>query len=167
MPNFSMLYVAVAIAAGAAMAGAPAYAIGNEDIDPSTASNPDYQSAVAAVKKDDFRGAIRYLTRVLKDDPRNADALNYMGYSHRRLGDYKNAITYYTKALEVDPDHRGANEYLGEAYLEINDLPAAETRLERLRQICGWGCDEFTELNAAVEDYKAKRKRSQSSRRRW
>lgn len=167
MPKFSTLFFALAIAGGAALPGEPAYAVGNEDMMPSEASNPDYDSAVAAVKKEDFRGAIRLLARVLADDARNADALNYMGYSHRRLGDYKNAIAYYTKALEVEPDHRGANEYLGEAYLEVNDLPAAEARLERLRRICGWGCDEFTQLNAAVEDYKAKRKRNQSSRRRW
>lgn len=166
MSKISTLFVAFAVMTGVAVLGAPAFAFQGDD-DEATASNPDYDSAVRAVKKEAYRDAIGYLLRVIADNPENADALNYMGYSHRKLGDFKNAITYYTRALTVDPDHRGANEYLGEAYLEINDLPNAEIRLERLYAICGWGCDEYTELNAAVADYKANRKRSQSSRRRW
>ncbi len=168
MSKISTLFVAFAVMAGVAVLAAPAFAVGGEDEETaSTASNPDYDEAVRAVNKEAYRDAIGYLTRVLADDPKNADALNYLGYSHRKLGDFKNAITFYTRALKVDPDHRGANEYLGEAYLEINDLPNATLRLERLRAICGWGCDEFTELYAAVQDYKANRKRNQSSRRRW
>ena len=166
MPKSFKLFVALAILTSAAVISAPAFAVGGPDQE-TTASNPDYDEAVRAVKNERYRDAIGYLANVLADDPENADALNYLGYSHRKLGDFTNAITYYTRALRIDPDHRGANEYLGEAYLEINDLPNAELRLERLRAICGWGCDEFTELNAAVADYKANRKRSQSSRRRW
>ncbi len=174
MSKISTLFVAFAVLAGVAVLAAPAFAVGGEDEETgsedeqtTTATNPDYDNAVRAVEKEAYRDAIGYLTRVIADDPKNADALNYLGYSHRKLGDFKNAITFYTRALKVDPDHRGANEYLGEAYLEINDLPNATLRLERLRAICGWGCDEFTELNAAVEDYKTNRKRNQSSRRRW
>ena len=166
MSKISMLFGALAILIGAAVHSAPAHAIQSED-EETTASNPDYDKAVRAVKKEKYRDAIGYLAIVLSDDPKNADALNYLGYSHRKLGDFTNAITYYTRALRIDPDHRGANEYLGEAYLEINDLPNAELRLERLYAICGWGCDEYTDLNAAVADYKANRKRNQSSRRRW
>ncbi len=166
MSKISTLFAALAVLTGAAVLTTPAFAVGNEDPAPA-ASNPDYDKAVRAVKNEKYRDAIGYLTSVLADDPKNADALNWLGYSHRKLGDFTNAVTYYTRALRIDPDHRGANEYLGEAYLEINDLPNAEMRLERLRAICGWGCDEFTELNAAVEDYKANRKRNQSSRRRW
>ena len=167
MSKIPTLFVAFAVMAGAAVLAAPAFAVGGEDEYPAAASNPDYDNAVRAVNKEAYRDAIGYLTRVIDDDPKDADALNYLGYSHRKLGDFKNAITFYTRALKVDPDHRGANEYLGEAYLEINDLPNATLRLERLREICGWSCDEFTELNAAVEDYKANRKPNQSSRRRW
>ncbi len=166
MSKISTLFIALAILTGAAVLTTPAFAVGN-DVEETTASNPDYDNAVRAVENERYRDAIGYLTNVLADDPKNADALNYLGYSHRKLGDFTNAVTYYTRALTIDPDHRGANEYLGEAYLEINDLPNAEKRLEQLRAICGWSCDEFTELNAAVEDYKANRKRNQSSRRRW
>ena len=166
MSRYSALFVALALLAGGAMLAAPAYAIQEEDAQ-STASNPDYDKAVRAVKKENYRAAIGYLTEVLADDAKNADALNYMGYSHRKLGDFKSAIAYYTKALRVEPDHRGANEYLGEAYLEINDLPKAEMHLARLRAICDMSCEEYHELNAAVATYKAYHKSNQSSRRRW
>ncbi len=166
MPKSSKLFVALAILTGAAVLTAPAFAVGIEDQE-TTANNPDYDEAVRAVKNERYREAIGYLANVLADDPENADALNYLGYSHRKLGDFTKAITYYTRALRIDPDHRGANEYLGEAYLEINDLPNAVLRLERLRAICGTRCEEYDELNAAVADYIANRKRNQSSRRRW
>jgi tetratricopeptide (TPR) repeat protein len=166
MVKISTMFVALAIVTGAAALTTPAFAVGNEN-DESTASNPDYDSAVRAVKNEKYRDAIGYLKTVLADDPKNADALNFMGYSHRKLGDFTKAITYYTRALTVDPDHRGANEYLGEAYLEINDLANAELRLERLRAICGTGCEEYHELKSSVAGYKANRKPNQSSRRRW
>jgi tetratricopeptide (TPR) repeat protein len=167
MSRLATLFLAAAVLTGGAMLAAPAFAVGNEDDPLETASNPDYDNAVRAVKRENYRDAIGYLTRVLSDDPKNADALNYMGFSHRKLGDFKNAIAFYTDALSVDPDHRGANEYLGEAYLEINDLPNAETRLAHLRTICDSDCDEFFVLSAAVRAYKSGHKPSQSSRRRW
>jgi tetratricopeptide (TPR) repeat protein len=125
----------------------------------------DYKDALRAVDKKDFKGAITLLTRVLKQEPRNADALNYMGYSHRKLGDHQKAIDFYKQALTVNPDHRGANEYLGEAYLEINDLPKAEERLAHLINVCGQSCKETRELAGAVAAYKTGRKPNQSSRR--
>ena len=166
MSKMSTLFVAFVVMTGAAVLVAPAFAFRGDDVQ-STEDNPDYDSAVRALKKESYRDAIGYLARVIADDPENADALSYMGFSHRRLGDFKNAITFYTRALTIDPDHLGANEYLGEAYLEINDLPNARIRLERLFAICGTSCREYREFNAAVAGYKSDRKRNQSSRRRW
>ncbi len=165
MPKLSAFLVALAVLTAAAALTAPVYAILDED-EAETASNPDLDSAVRAIKKEDYRSAIGHLARVLAEEPKNANALNYLGYSHRKLGDFRNAIAHYTKALEIDPDHRGANEYLGEAYLELNDLPNAEIRLARLYAICGTSCEEYRELNEAVAAYKAKRKADQSSRHR-
>ena len=166
MPKISKLFVALAILTGAAVLTTPAFAFNSEDQEP-TASNPDYDNAVRAVKNERYRDAIGYLTNVLADEPKYADALNQLGYSHRKLGDFTKAIAYYTRALSIDPDHRGANEYLGEAYLEINNLPNAELHLERLRAICGTSCEEYRELYASVLDYKVNRKGNQSTRRRW
>ena len=124
-----------------------------------------FRSAVQAVEARDYNKAVDLLTDVLSEQPKNADALNYMGFSQRKLGDYTSAVHYYKQALAVDPDHRGANEYLGEAYLEMHQLAKAETHLARLRQVCGAACEEYRDLAEAVTAYKAKGKLQQDSRR--
>ena len=126
-----------------------------------------YDEAVEAVKRDDYRGAIKLLTQVLAGEPRHADALNYMGYSHRKLGDFERAVRFYRRALAVDPDHRGANEYLGEAYLGLGDLPKAEERLARLIDICGRSCAETQELDRAIRAYRSGKPTGSSDARRW
>lgn len=142
----------------------PADAMGSSE-PPAPSAFSDYKDALRAVDKKDYKGAIALLSRVLKQEPKNADALNYIGFSHRKLGDHQKAIDFYKQALTVNPDHRGANEYLGEAYLEINDLPKAEERLAHLINVCGQSCKETRELADAVTAYKTGRKPNQSSRR--
>ena len=158
---------AVALVMAVVLSPVPGVAMGPSN---DTASSPakDYDNAVKAVKRNDYRKAIKLLKHVLGDERRNADALNYMGYSQRKLGKFNQALSYYKRALAVDPDHRGANEYIGEAYLELNDLPRAEERLARLIDICGRSCPETRELSQAIQAFRSGRKPSQSSRaRRW
>ena len=133
------------------------------------AANPDqdYKDAVRAVNGKDYNKAITLLANVLKEQPKNADALNYMGYSHRKIGKYPDAVAFYRKALGVNPDHRGANEYLGEAHLEMNQLDQAEVRLAHLGKVCNMNCDEYRELKMAVDAYKAGKRPPQSSMRTW
>ena len=38
----------------------------------------------------------------------------------------------------------------------MGDLAKAEERLEVLDDACFWGCDEYRELKAEIEEYKAK-----------
>lgn len=76
----------------------------------------------------------------------NANILNYLGFAHRKLKQYETARNYYTQALIIDPVHRGANEYLGELHLETGRIDLALAQLEKLRQLCGFGCAEEEEL---------------------
>ncbi len=118
----------------------------------------DYSRAVKAVKAEDFRTAVQLLERVVTRDSRNADAFNYLGFSHRKLGDVEQALTFYRKALAIDPKHKGAHEYIGEAYLEKNDLAKAKEHLAKLDDICWFSCEEFDDLKAAVKRYEAKKR---------
>ena len=112
-------------------------------------------TAAKAVDAGDFSGAIPILQAVVAKDPDSADAYNYLGYAHRKLGQVDEAKVYYLKALEIDPKHKGANEYLGELYLELDDVAGAEARLEVLDDACGlFGCEEFDELEEKIEAYK-------------
>ncbi len=110
----------------------------------------DYQRAVAAVDSGAYGEAARLLERVVRGDPRNADAWNYLGFSRRKLGAFEASMAAYRKALAIDPSHRGANEYLGELYLDLGDLDKARGQLGRLKYLCPAGCKERSDLEAAI-----------------
>ncbi len=131
-----------------------AFAAGSWDDSPSD-RNVDFAAAESKIKAGDYTAAIASLLKVTKDEPKNADAYNYLGYSHRKLGKFDEALGYYQKALSLDPDHLGANEYLGELYLQTSQLEKAEKQLEILDDLCFFGCDEYRELKGKIAEYKS------------
>ncbi len=124
---------------------APAFAI---DVGPSS-GGADLLSARAAIQAGDWGGALALLTPIVEADPRNADALNLMGFASRKAGHLRNAATYYQAALSVDPNHLGALEYQGELFLMTGDRAGAEANLARLQGLCG-SCEEEADLAAAL-----------------
>lgn len=101
-----------------------------------------------------FQQAISKLDQALSDTPDDPDLLNLLAYSHRNLNHFDIALKHYQQALQIEPDHRGANEYLGELYLQLDQLGKAEERLAVLDKDCFFGCDEFDDLEQAIEDYR-------------
>ena len=149
--------LAMALLVGAApWQGALSAGGGGSDGDGSGSATA-YEEAAALVEAARYRKAIRALGKLDRKEPGNADVLNLLGFSHRRLGEVETAFDYYRKALDVDPGHLGANEYLGELYLMTDRLPEAEGRLARLDQACPSGCEERRELAEAIDAYKAAR----------
>ena len=122
-------------------------------------ADSDYTKAEKAIKAQDYKGAIPLLEQVVAKQPKNADAFNYLGYAHRKLGEKEKAQTYYETALDIDPNHLGANEYMGELYLEMDNLPGAETRMAVLDKACR-NCVEKRELRDAIDKFKSKGKAS-------
>lgn len=118
---------------------------------------PDLKTAIKAVDAKDFNKAINMLNKIVAKEPKNADALNYLGYSHRKLGNYTKGVAFYKRALAIDPDHQGANEYLGQAYLELDNLEGAEARLNHLAKVCNKSCDAYKSLAESVMAYKTKK----------
>lgn len=121
-----------------------------------SSAEDDYRKAVKAVEAEQYRTAVGLLNNVVKQKPRHPDALNYLGFSHRKLGDYALAVSYYQRALSLDRDHRGANEYLGQAYIELGNLAGARERLAELERICGTRCEEYKSLEEAIEAARAR-----------
>ncbi len=128
----------------------------NSRIENSVPSNPDYAAAVKEIDKKNYAAAIPLLQKVVASDPEDADAYNFLGYTHRQLGKMDEAVSFYQKALAIDPDHLGANEYLGELWLQVGDLGKAEKRLEVLDDACFFGCDQYYKLRDAIDEYKKK-----------
>ena len=116
--------------------------------------NKDLIESEVLIQQAQYEAAIERLKKVVNDEPRNADAYNFLGFSHRKLGNLDDAFGYYFKALSFQPSHRGANEYLGELYLELGDLAKAEERLAVLDWACLFGCEEYSDLKEAIEAFK-------------
>jgi Flp pilus assembly protein TadD len=147
--------LALTLALAGALPGA-AQAMGGGGGDDAKAVDPNFAAAKQMIDDGKYAEAIPLLEKVVAADEENADAFNYLGYSHRQLGNHDAALTHYQAALGLEPSHRGANEYLGELYLTLGQLEKAEERLEVLDSACFFGCEEYTELKNAIAAYKAK-----------
>jgi len=79
-----------------------------------------------------FEAAETEFRKVLDLNPKNASALNYLGYMladrNTRVND---AVNYIKQALELDPDNGAYLDSLGWAYYRAGELPKAEEYLRR------------------------------------
>lgn len=154
MPHTPHGLAAFFLAFALALAPGVAFAEGNED-DPAETADSGYATAVRAVKAGRYPVAIPLLEKAVAKDPKNADAYNYLAFSHRKLGRFNRALDLYKTALKIEPAHRGAHEYLGELYLQTGRLDLAEIHLAKLDKLCTFGCDEYSDLKKAIAAHKA------------
>jgi tetratricopeptide (TPR) repeat protein len=136
-----------------------AHADGNSAPAPvSVPADPDVEAGKAAIRAQNWKGAIDSFTKVAARDARDADAQNWLGFAYRKLGSLDLAFKYYNEALRLEPRHRGAHEYIGEAYLMKDDLGKAKEHLAALDRICFFGCEEYTDLKKAIAEYEKRKK---------
>ena len=133
--------------------------------DSTSKKKSDYDKAVVLIKaakkyekkdkiekaKKRYEKAQALLIKSNKKKPLQADTLNYLGFTTRKLGDYENGEKYYLLGLEIDPNHVGINEYLGELYVATNRLDLAKERLKILENC---NCEEYTELKQIIDGTK-------------
>ena len=131
----------------------------------SSSSSSNYDKAVKLIKsakkyeqkekadkaKKNYEKAQKFLIKSNDKNPDNADTLNYLGFTTRKLGDYENGEKYYLQGLAINPNHNGINEYLGELYVATNRIELAKERLKILENC---NCKEFNELKAVIEGTK-------------
>ena len=135
---------------------------GNMSMMPS-ASFDDYSSAKRLIKHQEYASAIPHLMKALEQHPKDADIMNYLGYTHRMVGvteqadardkDFQASLAFYQAALAIDPMHKGVHEYLGELFLQMNNLNAAHHEMNELVILCPDGCDERDALSKALAAY--------------
>ena len=145
----------VAIALGASLAHA---ADTGGSVAQPTASER-VQLARDAIKAKDWKKSVAELRLAVREEPRNADTHNLLGYSYRKQAtpDLAKAFEHYNTALKLDPKHKGAHDYIGEAYLMDKKFAEAEKHLAELEKLCGnKTCEEYADLAKALSDYKAK-----------
>jgi tetratricopeptide (TPR) repeat protein len=131
----------------------------------SSSSSSNYDKAVKLIKsakkyeqkekadkaKKNYEKAQKLLIKSNDKNPNNADTLNYLGFTTRKLGDYENGEKYYLQGLAIEPNHKGINEYLGELYVVTNRIDLAKERLNVLKAC---NCEEYDELKEVIEGRK-------------
>jgi tetratricopeptide (TPR) repeat protein len=98
-----------------------------------------------------YEKALNLLIKSNDKKPNQADTLNYLGFTTRKLGDYGGGEKYYLQGLAIEPNHNGINEYLGELYVVTNRIDLAKERLDVLKSC---NCDEYKELKAIIDGKK-------------
>ena len=140
-------------------------AAGSSDDSSSKKVKTNYEKAVESIKfakkyekkgkvekaKKRYEKAQKFLLKSNKEKPNQADTLNYLGFTTRKLGDYENGEKYYLMGLEINPNHTGINEYLGELYVTTNRIELARERLKVLEKC---NCEEYTELKDIIDGVK-------------
>ena len=141
------------------------FSAGSSNDNDSTPKVSDYTKAknlIKAAKKYEKKGktekaqkrytkAQKLLLKSNEKKPLQADTLNYLGFTNRKLGDYDGGEKFYLQGLEIEPNHNGINEYLGELYVTTNRMDMAKERLAVLKTC---NCEEYDELKEIIEGTK-------------
>ena len=80
---------------------------------------------VAYLSHRNFENAIADFTESLREQPRNAGALNNRGQAHYMMGDLKAAVEDYSAAVAIDAKNALALNNRALAYLRLKDLASA------------------------------------------
>lgn len=95
-----------------------------------------------------YKAAIDLFKQVANtSDP---EALNGLGYTHRKLGMLKRGIGFYKLALKQNPDYVLAREYLGEGYVASGRSDLAKLQLHQIAVRCGRKCKEYVKLEKVI-----------------
>jgi Flp pilus assembly protein TadD len=139
----------------ALLTASPALAAGGGGGADAESSDPDYAKAVELIQAQRYDEAVKPMQSYAARAPKDANAENWLGYAHRKLGRMDAAFMHYGRALAIDAKHRGAHEYVGEAYLMVGNLAKAEEHLKALDKLCWLPCSEHADLKKSIAAYKA------------
>ena len=134
----------------------------DNDSTPKVSNYAKAKNLIKAAKKYEKKGktekaqkryakAQKLLLKSNEQKPLQADTLNYLGFTTRKLGDYKKGEEFYLQGLNIEPNHNGINEYLGELYIVTNRMDLAKERLEVLKSC---DCKEYKQLKEIIEGTK-------------
>jgi tetratricopeptide (TPR) repeat protein len=141
------------------------FSAGSSSDNDSTSKVSDYAKAknlIKAAKKFEKKGkaekaqkryakAQKLLLKSNEKKPLQADTLNYLGFTTRKLGDFEGGEKFYLQGLQIEPNHNGINEYLGELYVVTNRIDMAKERLSVLKTC---NCEEYGELKEIIDGTK-------------
>ncbi len=104
--------------------------------------------AYALAKAERYQQAIDVLD--LLDNPNTPRALNYRGYTTRKLRRTDEGIDYYLKSVALGPNYPQVGECPGKAYVIEGKYDLAKEQLSTIEKICGTDCEYYEDLARAL-----------------
>ncbi len=98
------------------------------------------QYGLAAYESGNYQKAIRAFQAVLASDPKNIEAMSYIGRSYESMDRLNDAISIYKKIINIDPNRLNTLCSIAMVYARKNDFPTARSYLHRaLRKDVNYG----------------------------
>ena len=96
-----------------------------------------YEQGVKAMNSKRFAEAEAWFSQALRNNPRFAEAHNYLGYLLVMQGpaNYLMALEHYNRAIRLKSNLAEAYEYRGMLFLKMDRKSAAEKDLATLREL--------------------------------
>lgn len=122
-----------------------------------------YKLGITFYNEGRFDNAIECFREVLKSEPTNYDAYNYIGNSLQEKRRFKEAIEYYDRAIKLNPDNPtsyinkgialSSLERFDEAYLYFNKALSINPNLEPVYNYMALSLSIQGKLEEAIENY--------------
>lgn len=94
-----------------------------------------YTAGIAETEVKNYKGAIDYYKKAVKEDPNFAFAWDNLGLSYRYIGDYDKAIDAYNESLKIDPNGMLPLQNIAIAYIYKEQYKNAIKAYKQLAKI--------------------------------
>jgi Flp pilus assembly protein TadD len=98
---------------------------------PQASQSPEFEQGLAAIRAEKFEEARGHFEKVVAAEPRNVQAVFYLGVAQQNLGSLSAARSSYEKALELSPQLADAWVNLTATLLDAGEAAAALPIIER------------------------------------
>lgn len=160
----AFLYLVIILALGPVSLWAPAQAEPASPANNGRGADPRPQDVVLlgrarnAAADQRFTEAEQYLLEAIGINPKNADALFFLGLIQGRMGKYLASVSHERKCLELRPDYASAYSVMGRSLAGLGELKGADEALQKAIQLDPRNATSYVNLAAVkgmLSDYKS------------
>ena len=99
------------------------------------AKTTSIESAVSLLESSNPMEGIFMLRDIVEKDPKNTEAIHYLGDLSLQTGQYENAIKRFNQILSIDSSDKKAYLQLGISYYGLNDYNKADSLFQIVRDL--------------------------------
>ncbi len=110
----------------------------------------ELEQAIELQRRGEVRGAAERYQAMLRANPRNAEALHYLGLAFRQLGDARSAEEFLGRALAIEPDHANTLSDLATLLTEEKRFEEALPRFRRALELAPYHTDALSNLASVL-----------------